>query len=87
LFNGNFATGGSFTVPGDGGVDSQLVAFRASPGENVSIDRAGQKSSGGSRPQIITINISTPDVKSFKASESQIAARMARVAAGANRNL
>lgn len=32
-----FATGGSFTVGGSGGVDSQLVSFRASPGERVNI--------------------------------------------------
>lgn len=32
-----FATGGSFVVGGAGGVDSQVVAFRASPGEQVSV--------------------------------------------------
>jgi hypothetical protein len=32
-----FATGGSFTVGGSGGTDSQFVGFMASPGENVSI--------------------------------------------------
>lgn len=30
--------GGQFTVGGSGGIDSQLVAFRASPGERVSVD-------------------------------------------------
>lgn len=35
--NANFATGGSFTVPGSGGVDSQQVAFRATPGEKVTV--------------------------------------------------
>ncbi len=47
---GDFATGGGFTVGGGGGVDSQLVSFRASPGERVNIERAGQvgdKSGGG----------------------------------------
>lgn len=43
---GLYATGGSFRVGGSGGVDSQLVKFRASPGEDVSITRAGQKGSG-----------------------------------------
>lgn len=33
-----FATGGQFTVGGAGGVDSQIVAFRASPDERVTID-------------------------------------------------
>lgn len=32
-----FAGGGSFTVGGAGGTDSQLVAFRATPGERVSV--------------------------------------------------
>lgn len=36
-----FATGGSFTVGGAGGVDSQLVAFRATPGENVTVGNGG----------------------------------------------
>jgi hypothetical protein len=32
-----FATGGSFTVGGSGGTDSQLVQFKATPGEHVSV--------------------------------------------------
>lgn len=32
-----FATGGDFTVGGSGGTDSQMVRFRATPGERVSI--------------------------------------------------
>jgi hypothetical protein len=39
---GSFASGGSFTVGGRGGTDSQLVAFRASPGERVSVNTPGQ---------------------------------------------
>lgn len=43
-----FATGGSFTVGGSGGTDSQLIQFMATPGEKVSIDTpAGSASSGG----------------------------------------
>lgn len=45
-FFGSFATGGDFTVPGSGGVDSQLVTLRASPGERISVGRSG--SEGGS---------------------------------------
>lgn len=40
--NTNFATGGSFVVPGTGGVDSQLVAMRASPGERVTVQTPSQ---------------------------------------------
>ena len=35
--NTGFMTGGSFKVGGSGGADSQLVAFRASPGEHVQV--------------------------------------------------
>lgn len=81
-----YASGTSFAVGGAGGVDSQLVAFRASPGERVSVSRTGDSSNGGGGQQII-FNIQTPDVQSFKASETQIAARMARIASRGNRNL
>lgn len=42
-----FANGGSFSVGGAGGIDSQLVAFRASPNETVSITKPGQTARGG----------------------------------------
>lgn len=78
---------GSYTVGGsDNVVDSQVVAFRASKGETVSVGRRDSETEGGGRPQIV-FNISTPDVKGFKASETQIAARMSRMAARGNRNL
>lgn len=38
-----FAQGGSFQVGGSGGLDSQLVAFKASPNETVSINKPGQE--------------------------------------------
>lgn len=41
-----FANGGSFKVGGSGGVDSQLVAFKASPNETVSITKPGQVAGG-----------------------------------------
>lgn len=45
-----FATGGSFQVGGAGGVDSQLVAFKASPNERVSITKPGQGRGGSFAP-------------------------------------
>lgn len=81
----SFATGGSFTVGGSGGVDSQLVQLRASPGERVTVQRPNQ-SNGGERTQIV-FNIQTPNVQSFRESESQIAARMARLASKGQRNM
>lgn len=41
-----FANGGEFQVGGQGGTDSQLVAFRASPDETVSIRKPGQGAGG-----------------------------------------
>jgi hypothetical protein len=49
-----FKDGGSFTVPGAGGTDSQFVGFMASPGERVSIDRGR----GGDRAGIVDVTIS-----------------------------
>jgi len=37
-----FRNGGSFDVGGSGGIDSQLVAFKASPNERVSVTKPGQ---------------------------------------------
>ena len=48
-----FATGGDFTVRGAGGTDSQVVAFRATPGERVSIRTPGQVASGGGGDQVV----------------------------------
>jgi len=50
---GGFQQGGSFTVGGSGGPDSQPVSFMATPGERVNVTPPGQ--AGG-----ITININAP---------------------------
>lgn len=42
-----FAEGGSFRVGGQGGTDSQLVQFMASPNETVSVTRPDQGGAGG----------------------------------------
>lgn len=54
---GLYATGGSFRVGGSGGVDSQLVKFRASPGEDVSITRAGQRAASGGGGDTYSISV------------------------------
>lgn len=59
-----FQGGGSFQVGGSGGPDSQVVAFRASPMENVNVTRPGQEQ----RPivvqsmpaQVQVINVTDP---------------------------
>lgn len=42
-----FKDGGEFNVGGTGGIDSQLVAFKASPNERVSITKPGQERNTG----------------------------------------
>jgi hypothetical protein len=46
MWMGEFASGGSFNVGGSGGVDSQLVAFAATPGERVDVTPPGGGGSG-----------------------------------------
>lgn len=41
-----FANGGSFTVPGPGGIDSQLAMMRVTPGERVTVTKKGEGGSG-----------------------------------------
>ena len=53
-FGSGFATGGSFMVGGSGGTDSQLVAFRASPDERVTIETPAQQRAGGGG---VTVNV------------------------------
>ena len=81
-----FATGGDFTVPETGkGVDSGLVAFRASPGEVVSVNRPGASGGSAGGRTIVNFNISTPNPEAFRQSEAQIAAKMQRIASRAGR--
>lgn len=56
---GGFATGGSFTVPGFGGTDSQMVGFRATPGERVTIETPEQQQRRGGGGSTINITINT----------------------------
>lgn len=53
-FGQGYATGGSFMVGGSGGTDSQLVAFRASPDERVTIETPAQQRAGSGG---VTINV------------------------------
>lgn len=50
------ASGGSFPVGGSGGTDSQMVAFRASPNEHVTVTTPGQRAAMGGGVQIINHN-------------------------------
>ncbi len=74
-----YATGGSFTVGGSGGTDSQSVGFRATPGEKVTVETPEQQRKGGRA----AINFNGPliavyanDAQSFNRSKGQIGAEM-----------
>jgi hypothetical protein len=83
-----FQHGGTFTVGGSGGPDSQVVAFRATPGEEVEVRPPGRRGPAGRSPVIQqTINITTPNLRSFKESRTQVAAREAQQLRQATRNL
>lgn len=71
-FLAGFQNGGRFKVGGSGGPDSQLVAFKASPGEEVEINRPGSRNQ---RANTINFNIQTPDAESFQRSQQQILAK------------
>lgn len=87
-----FKTGGSFKVGGSGGADSQLMAFRATPGEMVDIRRPGQDSGSGAMAvhvvpspyfDVQVEKVATPiagraGVQSFGAARSQVPADAAR---------
>lgn len=58
-----FRTGGSMTVGGSGGADSQLVAFRATPGEKIDINTPAQARAaeqGGSPNVEVPVTIINP---------------------------
>jgi len=70
-----FQTGGSFEVGGSGGADSQLMAFRATPGEMVNVTKGGASNSNG--PRLTIINNGTPQnyaVKSWTEGEIRLLA-------------
>lgn len=76
--------GADFVVGGTGGVDKNVVAFRASRGERVQVTPAGQ--SADSAAPTVVFNITTPDVDGFRRSEAQIAARAQRMLGRGQRN-
>lgn len=81
---GGAANGADFRVGGSGGTDSQMVAFRATPGERVQVSTPDGRTGGG-RPVQVIQNISTPDVTSFGRSQGQLAQAAAQAAARAQR--
>lgn len=74
-----FYNGGSFFVPGQGGQDSQLVQFMATPGEKVTVQTPeqlqGTLDNGYNRgrkqkPVVVNMKVVTPDANSFRRSQN-----------------
>jgi len=57
-----FATGGTAMVGGNGGTDSQLVAFKATPGERVNVETPAQQRANGGGSQPIIVQQAPPNV-------------------------
>lgn len=53
-----FSTGGSFEVGGRGGIDQNVIAFRATKGEMVNIRKPGSNDNGGGRSVVVQQSIS-----------------------------
>lgn len=51
-----FAGGGSFKVGGSGGIDSQIMAFRATPGEMIDVRTPGQTSGAGGGVLVVRVD-------------------------------
>lgn len=62
-----FAHGGQFTVGGQGGIDSNLVAFKATRGERVTVETPGQQRGGGSSSVSVSVNMTTGLSQSIRA--------------------
>lgn len=69
-----FRTGGSFTVGGSGGPDSQLVQFNATPGEQVQVNTPGQARAleDGDRPVEVNAPMSVAIVADRESAHRQI---------------
>ncbi len=77
-----FQHGGSFTVGGKSGIDKNLVAFRATKGETVTVAPKGN--AGGIN---IVMNVTTQDAASFGRNQDQIMNMLQAKLASAQRNL
>ncbi|MGC2494622.1 MAG: hypothetical protein WA410_17425, partial [Candidatus Binatus sp.] len=69
-----FANGGEFVVGGIGGTDSQLIQFKATPGEKVAVGPNAERGDAPAVTQIYSPTFVTPNVDSFKKTHEQHAA-------------
>jgi phage-related protein len=75
-----FANGGQFQVGGAGGIDSQVVAFRASPNETVTVTKPGQDFGGGAT-EVTVKGVFVDDNGVIKAEVTQMGQQAAQAGA------
>lgn len=85
--NLGFATGGSFTVGGKAGRDTNPVSFMATKGEKVTVQtksqqRAQKEQGRGDRNVTVNLTINATDVDSFRRSQRQVSSDLSRIVGG-----
>jgi tape measure domain-containing protein len=88
----HFASGGSFMVGGQGGTDSQVVKFMASPDERVTVETPAQQQAkskqGGSVVTVpISMTVVAKDAASFNSNRQQIVMGLSSELSRALRNI
>lgn len=76
-----FPLGRGLGLMGERGAEAVMPLARGPDG------RLGVQAGGGGRPASITVNISTPDAESFRRSEAQVSAALARAVARGQRGM
>ncbi len=69
-----FAHGGSFTVGGVGGIDNNVVAFRASRGERVTVEPPGAPAAA----PVINVTVNARDARGVREAAGSVAREVAR---------
>jgi phage-related minor tail protein len=76
-----FPLGRGLSLMGEQGAEAVMPLARGPDG------RLGVRSGGGGRPVSVTMNIATPDAESFRRSEAQVSAALARAVARGQRGM
>jgi phage-related minor tail protein len=76
-----FPLGRGLGVMGEKGAEAVMPLARGPDG------RLGVQAGGGGRPLSVTVNVSTPDADSFRRSEAQVSAALARAVARGQRGM
>jgi hypothetical protein len=76
-----FPLGRGLGLMGERGAEAVMPLARGPDG------RLGVRSGGGGRPTAVTVNVTTPDADSFRRSEAQVSAALARAVARGQRGM